>query len=54
MSDYEVSLVEDSMQEFHVRFFGPAESGSCALDALMPPAYEALSTVRWRRVDDPR
>ncbi|KAF8897548.1 ubiquitin-conjugating enzyme/RWD-like protein [Infundibulicybe gibba] len=26
MSDYEVSLVNDSMQEFHVRFYGPAES----------------------------
>lgn len=28
MSDYEVSLVNDSMQEFYVRFFGPAESES--------------------------
>lgn len=26
MSDYDVSLVNDSMQEFYVRFFGPAES----------------------------
>ena len=26
MSDYEVNLVNDSMQEFYVRFFGPAES----------------------------
>ncbi len=26
MSDYEVNLVNDSMQEFHVRFFGPEES----------------------------
>ncbi|KAI0081817.1 hypothetical protein K474DRAFT_1671699 [Panus rudis PR-1116 ss-1] len=26
MSDYEVSLVNDSMQEFYVRFYGPAES----------------------------
>jgi ubiquitin-conjugating enzyme E2 H len=26
MSDYEVSLVNDSMQEFYVRFYGPAET----------------------------
>jgi hypothetical protein len=26
MSDYEVSLVNDNMQEFYVRFYGPAES----------------------------
>ncbi|KAI6151910.1 ubiquitin-conjugating enzyme/RWD-like protein [Pisolithus tinctorius] len=27
MSDYEVTLVNDSMREFYVRFYGPAESG---------------------------
>ncbi|KAF8976960.1 ubiquitin-conjugating enzyme/RWD-like protein [Cyathus striatus] len=26
MSDYEVSLVNDNMQEFYVRFYGPAET----------------------------
>lgn len=26
MSDYEVNLVNDNMQEFYVRFYGPAES----------------------------
>lgn len=26
MSDYEVSLVNDNMQEFYVRFYGPPES----------------------------
>ena len=26
MSDYEVTLVNDNMQEFYVRFYGPAES----------------------------
>lgn len=31
MSDYEVNLVNDSMQEFYVRFFGPAESASLFL-----------------------
>lgn len=30
MSDFEVNLVNDSMQEFYVRFHGPAESTSCA------------------------
>ncbi|POW19094.1 hypothetical protein PSHT_05042 [Puccinia striiformis] len=28
MSDYEVTLVNDSMQEFYVRFYGPTESES--------------------------
>lgn len=28
MSDYEVTLVNDSMQEFYVRFYGPSESKS--------------------------
>jgi ubiquitin-conjugating enzyme E2 H len=28
MSDHEVTLVNDSMQEFFVRFHGPAESES--------------------------
>jgi hypothetical protein len=28
MSDYEVSLVNDNMQEFYVRFYGPTESAS--------------------------
>jgi len=26
MSDYEVTLVNDSMQEFYVRFYGPTET----------------------------
>jgi len=26
MSDFEVNLVNDNMQEFYVRFFGPDES----------------------------
>jgi ubiquitin-conjugating enzyme E2 H len=26
MSDYDVSLVNDNMQEFHVRFHGPQDS----------------------------
>lgn len=34
MSDHEVTLVNDSMQEFFVRFHGPAESESSDADAL--------------------
>jgi len=33
MSDYEVNLVNDNMQEFFVRFYGPKESTS----TLVPP-----------------
>jgi ubiquitin-conjugating enzyme E2 H len=29
MSDYEVTLVNDNMQEFYVRFKGPEESKCC-------------------------
>jgi hypothetical protein len=56
MSDYEVSLVNDSMQEFYVRFYGPAES---TLLVLSHPPYVltvlalASSTVCWGSVEDP-
>lgn len=40
MSDYEVNLVNDSMQEFYVKFKGPAESAS-RLGAA-PPAPSDL------------
>ncbi|KZW04087.1 hypothetical protein EXIGLDRAFT_599913, partial [Exidia glandulosa HHB12029] len=43
MSDYEVSLVEDSMQEFHVRFFGPPETpfagGEWKIHVELPDQY---------------
>lgn len=35
MSDYEVTLVNDNMQEFYVRFFGPAESALSVVLALL-------------------
>lgn len=35
MSDYEVNLVNDSMQEFYVWFYGPAESGCTILAVLI-------------------
>lgn len=35
MSDYEVTLVNDSMQEFFVWFYGPSESKSEARSAHM-------------------
>lgn len=31
MSDYQVNLINDSMNEFYVRFKGPAESESSPL-----------------------
>jgi hypothetical protein len=37
MSDYEVNLVNDNMQEFYVRFYGPSES------ALSPWPSEPLN-----------
>ena len=35
MSDYEVTLVNDNMQEFYVRFHGPTESESELLLSLV-------------------
>lgn len=34
MSDLEVSLVNDNMQEFYVRFYGPPESTSRVVNAI--------------------
>lgn len=42
MSDYEVNLVNDSMQEFYVRFYGPAESEHRPRIAMLCAADEAL------------
>ena len=36
MSDYEVTLVNDNMQEFYVIFKGPAESKSISFN-IRPP-----------------
>jgi hypothetical protein len=36
MSDYEVNLVNDSMQEFFVRFYGPKESTSIPIGPFAP------------------
>ena len=61
MSDYEVSLVNDNMQEFFVRFYGPKESTSTLTppSALLHPSLVTLdhrngftdhffwSCVRW-------
>ena len=38
MSDYEVTLVNDNMQEFYVRFKGPDESESHLV--LLPPTAD--------------
>lgn len=36
MSDYEVTLVNDSMQEFYVWFYGPTESTSVPESHTLP------------------
>lgn len=69
MSDYEVNLVNDSMQEFYVRFYGPAESMSSltlevyhraiSIDSVSLPSYPNApfgyhSTIRRRCLEDPR
>ena len=54
MSDYEVTLVNDSMQEFYVKFYGPAESDLLSLPAPRISHYRFLSTLFWRRVADTR
>jgi ubiquitin-conjugating enzyme E2 H len=39
MSDYEVSLVNDNMQEFYVRFYGPAESKQISFYLYLSSIY---------------
>lgn len=64
MSDYEVSLVNDNMQEFYVRFYGPAESEHTfcyyrwiwqRVTHLYPrlSSSPCNSTIRWWRMEDP-
>lgn len=55
MSDYEVNLVNDNMQEFYVRFYGPAESAYARYVARSEADARAVfSTVRRRSVEDTR
>lgn len=62
MSDYEVTLVNDNMQEFYVRFKGPEESTSYFyLPSLDKMGYseegqraDSNSTIRRRILEDPR
>jgi len=44
MSDYEVTLVNDNMREFYVRFHGPPESES--LRVLATRANNHISQLR--------
>lgn len=53
MSDYEVTLVNDNMQEFYVRFKGPEESKSRERKRRVALLMDA-STFRWRSLEDPR
>jgi len=55
MSDYEVNLINDNIQEFYVHFIGPSESASFI---SFPVVYSGLtmvlcySTVRRRSMED--
>jgi ubiquitin-conjugating enzyme E2 H len=45
MSDYEVTLVNDNMQEFYVRFKGPEESKLACPSHHIP----SIASARWRK-----
>ena len=51
MSDYEVNLVNDNMQEFFVRFYGPKESTSTLAHPPRPFIPLALLDHRTRCTD---
>jgi hypothetical protein len=48
MSDYEVTLVNDNMQEFYVRFHGPTESEWKALGRRAPDESWAVGSLGGR------
>ena len=52
MSDYEVNLVNDNMQEFHVRFYGPTESKCHVLAMPSPPHRLINSAIRRGGLED--
>jgi hypothetical protein len=57
MSDYDVTLVNDSMQEFYVWFYGPSESAqflSHTHSAFTLMSVGAFSSIRWWNLEDPR
>jgi len=53
MSDYEVNLVNDNLQEFYVRFYGPTESEP-GRRSIVSFVLTRCSTLRRRRLEDPR
>ena len=54
MSDYEVTLVNDNMQEFYVIFKGPGESEHLELNISEQHADSHGSTLRRWQVESPR
>lgn len=44
MSDYEVTLVNDNMQEFYVRFYGPSDSKDTRNDTDWAHPVEIVGT----------
>ena len=56
MSDYEVNLVNDNMQEFYVRFYGPVESERCnsVMADSSHSSFSTTSTIRRRHLENTR
>lgn len=55
MSDYEVTLVNDNMQEFYVRFKGPEESEQHnSYKTSVQQLTNCNSTLSRRSLEDPR
>jgi hypothetical protein len=53
MSDYEVTLVNDNMREFYVRFYGPGES-TFPNHSSVHVGLISTSTLRGRYMEDSR
>lgn len=48
MSNYEVNLVNDNMQEFHVQFYGPSDSKSMLLKLFLIPILAPFQGGSWK------
>jgi hypothetical protein len=53
MSDYEVTLVNDNMQEFYVRFHGPSDSKDI-ITMIRYIYIENYSSFYWWSMEDSR
>lgn len=48
MSDYEITLINDSMQEFYVRFHGPQESEYFTASCLIQDEIKSAASIHAR------